>query len=85
LSINIKDNSGLVKIGEHLKKLRKKYGLSGEELAYRSGVSHSQVTRIESGKQNPTISTLISICKGLNITLDDFFAGFEYPAVKKKK
>ncbi|MFZ5555009.1 MAG: helix-turn-helix domain-containing protein [Bacteroidota bacterium] len=83
--INIKDDNGLKKTGEHLKKLRKQYKLSGEELAYRSNISHSQITRIESGNQNPTLSTLISICKGLNISLEDFFRGLDYPTIKRKK
>lgn len=38
-----------------------------EELAYESGISLSQIARIETGKINPTLCTLITIANTLKI------------------
>ena len=32
-----------------------------------------EMSRVESGKQNITIETLIKICEGLEVSLKDFF------------
>jgi len=56
-----------VKFGKNLQKLRKRQNLTQEELAYESGVSLSQIARIETGKINPTVCTLIIIAKTLSI------------------
>ena len=43
-------------------------------LAYKSGISPSNISDILREKvSEPTLSTLLHICEGLNITLKDFF------------
>lgn len=79
------DKDGLTQLGLHIKELRKKKGVSQEQLAYTADVSLSQISRIETGKHNTSFSTLLSICKAFNITLDEFFDGFDYPSIAKKK
>ena len=61
-------------IGERIKNLRITNNvLSQEDFSKSIGFDRTYMSRIESGKQNLTIKTLIKICDGLNITLKDFF------------
>jgi ribosome-binding protein aMBF1 (putative translation factor) len=55
--------------GSHLAKLRKKKGFSQRELAFASNVEISQISRIERGLLNPTLSTLYTIAMALEIPL----------------
>jgi len=50
-----------------LKRLRGDAQLSQLELSYRSGVSQNMITYIETGKRTPSLSTLLKLCKALNI------------------
>ena len=40
-----------------------------EQLAFEADIELSQVHRVEIGKINPTLTTLIALAKGLGITL----------------
>jgi transcriptional regulator with XRE-family HTH domain len=57
----------LIKFGKHLEKLRKQRKLSIRQLAYSSDLEYSQVQRIEKGKVNLALSTLIALSEGLEI------------------
>ena len=64
----------LEKIGERIKTLRIQYtNLSQEQFGQRLGFDKTYISRIESGKQNITIETLIRICDGIGIPLKNFF------------
>ncbi len=60
-------------VGKRIKELRKIAGLSQEKLARKIAVDRTFISKIESGKINLTIHSLSSICKGLNVTLSEFF------------
>lgn len=60
-------------VGKRVKELRKKAGLSQEKLARKIVVDRTFISKIESGKINLTIHSLSCICKGLNVTLSEFF------------
>jgi transcriptional regulator with XRE-family HTH domain len=45
-------------LGKNLREARKRLGLTQEEVAERSGVQAGEVSRIESGKRDPKVSTL---------------------------
>lgn len=61
-------------IGERIKDLRiNKLYLSQEDFSIKLGYDRTFVSRIESGKQNATIETLIKICDGLEISFKEFF------------
>lgn len=47
--------------------------LSQDELARIVGVSRQTINAIEKGDYNPTISLCRSICKALDMTLDELF------------
>lgn len=58
-------------LSQNIKKYRKKYKLSQEQLAQRSGVTYSTLIKIESGaNENPTIKTVTKIAEALNVSLD---------------
>lgn len=64
----------LVKIGNRIKELRtNKLKITQEEFAKVLGVDRTYLSRVESGKQNITISTLETICNKLQISFSDFF------------
>lgn len=56
-------------IGEELKALRKAKRISIEELADRSRVSDSTISKIERGIVDPHVSTLLAIFAGLNVSI----------------
>jgi transcriptional regulator with XRE-family HTH domain len=65
--VNFRDEKVLRAFGKNLQLLRKQQDFSQEELAYRSGISLSQIARIETGRVNPTVCTLIVISRTLKI------------------
>ena len=66
---NLRNQETLNKFGDKLKTLRITKGLTLEQLAFEADIELSQVHRVEKGKINPTLTTLIALAKGLSITL----------------
>lgn len=61
--------------GQKLRQLREQQGLGVNQLAMQSGVSASQISRIENGKKNvPKLETLKKLANGLHINEPDFIA-----------
>lgn len=53
--------------------------ISINQLAVSSGITQSTLNSIvHNESKNPTIITLFRICRGLNITLSEFFEDIEY-------
>lgn len=61
------------KVGNRIKELRNKLGISQEELGFRSGVHRTYIASLEVGKRNVSIATLEKIVIALEVTLSDFF------------
>ncbi|MCA9371974.1 helix-turn-helix transcriptional regulator [Candidatus Woesebacteria bacterium] len=58
-------------IGDKIKLLRNKQGLTQDELARKSDLPYATLTKIESNViTKPTIQTVMKIASGLNITID---------------
>lgn len=55
--------------GDRLRLLRKSRDLAQSELADKSGVDQSRISRIESGNLNPTLQTLDALSRGLDLEL----------------
>lgn len=62
-----------IAFGKRVKELRLQKGISQEKLANIAGVDRTYMTQVENGKRNLTIEKIRQICKGLNISLSDFF------------
>ena len=58
-------------IGEQLRARRQELGLSLRQLAERLGVSASLISQIETGRANPSFSTLYQIVAELDVSLDE--------------
>ena len=57
-------------IGQLIKDFRKKKNLTLRDLAMKSGVSYSQISKIERGANIPTEETLIKLKNALDINVD---------------
>ena len=53
-----------------LKQWREKRELSLRELGERSGVHYVSIVKMEAGKLDPQLSTLLKLCKALHVTLN---------------
>src|SRR5262249_33610820 len=62
-----------LQVGELLRELREKRGLSVRTLAANAGFSPSFISQVENGQASPSIASLEKIASHLNITLAEFF------------
>jgi len=53
------------KVGENIRRFRKKQGLTQEKLAELSKIDPKSIIQIENGKRNPTLKTLRRIALAL--------------------
>ncbi len=60
-------------LGNRLRELRRLRGLSQEELAWKADLELSQISRIERGVINTSVSQVLSIAEALEISLPEFF------------
>ena len=59
-------------IGDKVRKLRKKQGLTQDQLARKCDVPYTTLTKIESNViTKPTIQTVEKIAKGFGVTIDE--------------
>lgn len=65
-------------IGERVKEARKKTGKTQKELAEIMGVRQKDISRWENDVMIPTATTIISLCKALNVSADYILALTEY-------
>ncbi|MFI3211761.1 MAG: helix-turn-helix domain-containing protein [Eubacteriales bacterium] len=61
-------------IGNHIKELRVKKGLTQEELADRAELSKGFISQLERNLTSPSIATLMDILQCLGTDLSDFFS-----------
>ena len=59
--------------GENLRKIRQNKKMSMQTLAYTINVEYSQISRIELGKINTSISTIYEIAQALDVPVKDLF------------
>ena len=67
----MKEKELLAKIGERIVELRTEKGMTQQEFAAELDYEKSNMSRLESGRVNPRISTLYKVAKVLNVTLSD--------------
>ncbi|TPS23182.1 helix-turn-helix domain-containing protein [Acinetobacter baumannii] len=60
-----------------LKDLRTEKKISQENLAFLSGLDRTYISLLERGKRQPTLTSLFSISKALDITLVEFTTALE--------
>jgi transcriptional regulator with XRE-family HTH domain len=59
------------KIGNRIRELREAKGISQQNLAAVCNFEKANLSRIEAGRTNPTISTLYRISQALGITISE--------------
>ena len=64
---------GEQQVGDHLRDVRTRQGLSVRALAGRAGCSPSFISQVENGQASPSISSLERLVQALGLTLGDFF------------
>jgi transcriptional regulator with XRE-family HTH domain len=65
---------GVERLGTRLREEREKLGVTVRGLARDVGISASMVSQIETGKAQPSVSTLYAITTALGITVEDVFS-----------
>jgi len=68
LFLNMTAGNSAKKLGENIKKLRLAKGLTQGDLCRKLEVDRAYMSNIESGKKNPTLSTLEKIANALGIS-----------------
>lgn len=61
-------------IGERLREIRQRYGLSQRALATRADVTNGMISMIEKNRSSPSVATLKKILDGFPMSLAEFFA-----------
>ena len=62
-------------VGQRLRRLRERHGLSQRALARRAGVSNAAISLIEQNGSSPSVGMLKKVLAGFPLSLADFFAG----------
>jgi transcriptional regulator with XRE-family HTH domain len=58
-------------LGLRIRELRAERGITQEEFAERCGVFRTYMSRVESGKANPSLSMLYVFAEGLSVTINE--------------
>ena len=66
----------LVRLGDRIRKLRKKRGWTQVEMAEKVGIDRSFLADVERGKRNVSILNLDLMAKGLKVSLSQLFSRF---------
>ncbi|HXX79920.1 MAG TPA: helix-turn-helix transcriptional regulator [Thermodesulfovibrionales bacterium] len=64
-------------VGDNMRRLREKSGLTQEELALKSGLSQGYINQLESGKRRYTQKSLELIAGALSVPVIELFRGEE--------
>jgi transcriptional regulator with XRE-family HTH domain len=82
--VNYKHNPEYCKaFGAHLRKVREAKGFGMREFALHADMEYSQLSKIERGVSNPTISTTVAIAEALGVNHSDLF-DFKFTAKSKR-
>jgi transcriptional regulator with XRE-family HTH domain len=67
------DHSLQINVGKQIQKLRESRGLSQQDLAAKCNFEKSNMSRLETGRVNPTLSTLEKVAKALDVSIAELF------------
>ena len=67
-------------VGENIRQIRKKEGLTVTELARKAGMTKSALSKVENGQTSSPIATLMRVATALDVPLAEFF--HEEPATR---
>lgn len=61
-------------LGKRIRNLRNQEKISQSQLAFECGITRELLSKIEGGKINTTLKTLLALSETLNIHIKDLFA-----------
>jgi transcriptional regulator with XRE-family HTH domain len=75
----------LASFGANVRRLReaREPAVSQERLAVLTGLHRTEIGKIEQGKVEPYLTTLMALAHGLGASLDDLVLGIELPAHRR--
>ena len=62
-------------VGERLRSVRARVGLTQNELSERTGLDQAVISRLERGRHQPRIDTLRRLARGLGVSVSEMLAG----------
>jgi transcriptional regulator with XRE-family HTH domain len=72
-----------MKLGDRIRKLRDKCGLTQGQLAQSSSVSQGYLSQLENGEvKNPSAAVLLRVAQAMDVDPDDLFEAAGYPTVR---
>jgi DNA-binding XRE family transcriptional regulator len=69
----LRDENGIKKFGNRVKEIRLSKNLTQEQVAWEAGIEPMQVSRIERGIINTSLSHILALAKALKINPTEFF------------
>lgn len=69
------DPDDLARFGANVRSARERLGLSQMDASLKLDVHVTQLARIETGKRNPSLSTIVKIARGLEVEPSVLLAG----------
>jgi transcriptional regulator with XRE-family HTH domain len=60
-------------IGREVRRRREELGLTGVQLAARSGLSPGAISQIENGKRTPSSTTVMKLAQGLGVEVGELY------------
>lgn len=73
MSLTKKEKDFIKELGKNIVAIRKEKGLKQKELSDLLDMDDGSLRRIESGRTNPTTSTLLSVASALDISMAKLF------------
>lgn len=64
--------------GDNLARIRKRSGLSQEEVCWRASVHRTEISQLERGLRIPRIDTVAKLAAALEVEPGEFFKGIEW-------
>ena len=74
MSLDLKYEKLLTKVAANIKRIRKEKGLTVTDMV-EYGFEDRNYRRLESGKQSPSLYTLLRIAQAFKVDISEFFAG----------
>lgn len=69
----IRNEKFIKALGNRVREVRMSKGMTMEALADAAGIDYQQVSRVESGKVNATVSTIYEIALALKVPFSELF------------
>lgn len=67
----------LEKFGAYVRQVRTNKGMTMLEVEVTTGISEGSISKIENGKKNPALTTIVKLAKGLSVPPSELLALFD--------